>query len=396
MGIPLLRGRSMHKGETHVVMLSESLARKRWPTEDPIGKEWSAGKNTVVGIVGNTRAMELNNSDATEINYPPTADSLPKMSILIRTAGAPDGLSPTIRQIAISIDPRLFPTITPLKVGFTKSIGQVEQVAMIISSLGSIAIFLAVVGLLGLVTYAVSQRTKEIAIRLALGASHTEICLRHLASFRMACPRRIVRRSSDGLWSLADHPPRPLRHQRPGPDQLSRCHHHPHRNPRSSCPSANPTSLRNRHRKNPSLRLEQRRRWRIAACALLFVVPEGNLRLQPLPHKQNCHRRPVFRPPSSSNRKTQPPTLEISDMRSHIIATCVTRKQRKPACQNENKLQNRGVFFRPEKVAAEAPHSPHNPPQIHHVLPSKKHHKIRKTPSKNATPPRQIFFRYTN
>ncbi len=175
MGIPLLRGRSMHTGETHVVMLSESLARKRWPTEDPIGKEWSTGKNTVVGIVGNTRAMELNNSDATEIYYPPTTDSLPKMSVLIRTAGAPDRLAPTIRQIAISIDPRLFPTITPLKVGFTKSIGQVEQVATIISLLGSIAIFLAVVGLLGLVTYAVSQRTKEIAIRLALGASHAEI-----------------------------------------------------------------------------------------------------------------------------------------------------------------------------------------------------------------------------
>ena len=40
MGIPLLRGRYMHAGETHVVVLSESLARKRWPTEDPIGKEW--------------------------------------------------------------------------------------------------------------------------------------------------------------------------------------------------------------------------------------------------------------------------------------------------------------------------------------------------------------------
>jgi predicted permease len=175
MSIPLLRGRSMHAGETHVVMLSESLARKRWPTEDPIGKEWSTDKDTIVGIVGNTRAMEFNNSDATEIYYPPTADSLPKMSILIRTAGAPENLSPTIRQIASTIDPKLLPAITPLKAGFTKSIGQVEQIATIISLLGSIAIFLAVVGLLGLVTYAVSQRTKEIAIRLALGASRTEI-----------------------------------------------------------------------------------------------------------------------------------------------------------------------------------------------------------------------------
>lgn len=175
MGIPLLRGRYMRAGETHVVMLSESLARKRWPTEDPIGQEWGTGKDIVVGVVGNTRAMELNNSDATEIYYPPSVESLPEMSVLIKTAGAPDGLSPTITQIAGSTDPKLFPTIIPLKAGFKKSVGQVEQVAAIISLLGSIAIFLAVVGLLGLVGYAVSQQTKEIAIRLALGAGRTEI-----------------------------------------------------------------------------------------------------------------------------------------------------------------------------------------------------------------------------
>ncbi|NYF89881.1 ABC transporter permease [Tunturiibacter empetritectus] len=183
MGIPLLRGRYMHAGETHVVVLSQSLARKRWPTEDPIGKEWSTGKDTVVGIVGNTRAMELNNSDATEIYYPLSAKSLPRMSVLIRTAGAPDGLSPTLQQIAGGIDPKLFPTITPLKAGFSKSIGQIEQVATIISLLGSIAIFLAIIGLLGLVTYAVSQRTKEIAIRLALGANRMEIFLTVLRRF---------------------------------------------------------------------------------------------------------------------------------------------------------------------------------------------------------------------
>jgi predicted permease len=174
MGIPVLRGRTLRAGETHAVVISQSLARKRWPTEDPIGKVWS-GKDIVVGIVGNTRAMELNNSDATEIYYPASAENFPGMSILVRTAGSPDTLSPTIKAIAAGIDPKLFPTITPLKVGFLKSVGQVGQIATIISTLGGIAIFLAVVGLLGLVTYAVSQRTKEIAIRLAIGANRVEI-----------------------------------------------------------------------------------------------------------------------------------------------------------------------------------------------------------------------------
>jgi predicted permease len=175
MGIPLLRGRTMRAGETHAVMLSESLARKRWPNEDPIGKQWKDGKDIVVGVVGNTRAMELNNTDATEIYYPPSADFLPRMSVLVRTSGAPNTLSPVIKEIAGSIDPKLFPTITPLEAGFRKNVARVEQIATITSLLGSIAIFLAVVGLLGLVTYAVSQQTKEIAIRLALGANRAEI-----------------------------------------------------------------------------------------------------------------------------------------------------------------------------------------------------------------------------
>lgn len=175
MGIPLLRGRAMHAGETNAVVLSQSLARKRWPTEDPIGKQWKGGKSIVVGVVGNTRAMELNNTDATEIYYPPTPDNMAGMSILLRTTGAPNVSLPTIKSIAGSIDPQLYPTITPLSAGFRKNVAQAEQIATIISLLGSVAIFLAVVGLLGLVAYAVSQRTREIAIRLALGANRREI-----------------------------------------------------------------------------------------------------------------------------------------------------------------------------------------------------------------------------
>jgi predicted permease len=175
MRIPLLRGHYFHNGEKNAVILSESLARKRWPTEDPIGKQWEKSNNVVVGVVGNTRAMELNNTDATEIYYPPTADDFPGMSVLVRTAGDPNTITPAVKAIAGSIDTGLYPTITPLTAGFRKNVSTVEQIAAIISLLGSIAMFLAVVGLLGLVSYAVSQRTKEIAIRLALGANRVEI-----------------------------------------------------------------------------------------------------------------------------------------------------------------------------------------------------------------------------
>jgi hypothetical protein len=175
MSIPLLRGRYLSAGGAHEVMLSESLARRRWPNEDPIGKQWKDGKDIVVGVVGNTRAMEMNNTDATELYYPTGAPQMAGMWVLVRTAGSPETLSPAIKQIATDIDPTLFPAIAPLKVGFRKNVAQVEQIAALVSVLGGLAIFLAVIGLLGLVTYAVSQRTREIAIRLALGAGHAAI-----------------------------------------------------------------------------------------------------------------------------------------------------------------------------------------------------------------------------
>jgi predicted permease len=175
MSIPLLRGRYLHPAERNAVVLSESLARKRWPTEDPIGKRWNDGKDIVVGVVGDTRAMELNNTDATEMYASPAEDQLPGMSILIRIAGAREGLIPNIKSIAGNIDPKLFPAMTFLKAGFRKNVVQVEQITTIVGLLGSVATFLALVGLLGLVGYTVSQQTKEIAIRLAVGANSADI-----------------------------------------------------------------------------------------------------------------------------------------------------------------------------------------------------------------------------
>jgi predicted permease len=190
MGIPLLRGRAFRPEDKDAVVISESLAHKRWPNEDPIGKLWKDGKGTVIGVVGNTRAMEMNNTDATEIYYPALTDQLPSMSVLVKATGAPDNLTPTLLSLAGSSDPgnssakKLFPAVSLLKAGFRRNVAQAEEIAFILSLLGGIAIFLAAIGLVGLVGYAVTQRTREIAIRLAIGASRLEIfrtVLRHFA-----------------------------------------------------------------------------------------------------------------------------------------------------------------------------------------------------------------------
>jgi ABC-type antimicrobial peptide transport system permease subunit len=190
MGIPILRGRAFNANDKDSVIISESLARRRWPNEDPIGKPWKDSKMTIIGIAGNTRAMEMNNSDATEMYYLAESEQLPSVSVLVKVNGAPNNLTPTLLSLANSSVPgnapakRLFPTVTLLKAGFLKNVAQAEEIAFMLSLLGGIAIFLAAIGLVGLVGYAVTQRTREIAIRLAIGATRLEIfrtVLRHFA-----------------------------------------------------------------------------------------------------------------------------------------------------------------------------------------------------------------------
>ena len=177
MGIPLLRGRYFRDGESHVVVVSRSLAAKRWPGgEDPIGQAWNSKGEVVVGVVGDTRAMEMNNTDATEIYFPVARDRMPEMSALARVDGR--SFAGSIARdcgTAEEVDPHIKPTVTPLQEGYEKNVTQVEQVASIVALLGGTATFLAVVGLLGLISYAVSQRTRELAIRQALGAGRREI-----------------------------------------------------------------------------------------------------------------------------------------------------------------------------------------------------------------------------
>jgi ABC-type antimicrobial peptide transport system permease subunit len=99
------------------------------------------------------------------------------------TAGAAEGLPLMVKSIAASIDLKLFPYIRVLKADFHKNVQPVEQAAMVVSLLGMAALMLAAIGLGGLVAYAVSERTKEIAIRIALGATPSHVLAPILRQF---------------------------------------------------------------------------------------------------------------------------------------------------------------------------------------------------------------------
>lgn len=190
MGIARLSGRDVQRGDTDEVVVSESLARQMWPGEAPLGKQFllepsvpTSRKFTVVGVVANARTMSMHDPDATEMYQMSDDASLPHMVVLVRTQGRPEDIAAGARTIAAGVDAGLFPNVRLLSDAFHDEVGTVEKGATIASLMGGSAVLLAAIGLVGLVAYAVSQKTKEIAIRLALGAKKTHVIAAMLQQF---------------------------------------------------------------------------------------------------------------------------------------------------------------------------------------------------------------------
>jgi predicted permease len=189
MNIPFLLGRTFHPGEQHVTIVSESLANRIWHGDDPIGKPMPSDEpsstplDIVVGVVGNARVNALSDSDATEQYWPAQVDDMPQMSIVLKAVGTPSAMFPAIKSMSQSLDLRVFPDVRPLESLFQENVANVKRIAAAVSLVGLIAVLLAGVGIVGLVAYTASQRAKEIAIRLALGATRRQVLHAILSQF---------------------------------------------------------------------------------------------------------------------------------------------------------------------------------------------------------------------
>lgn len=172
MKIPLRRGRNLLEGDELSVVVSESLARIKWPDGDALGQLFKIGNDTltVVGVAGSARSLTPSDPDAVEMYRLAREADLTGLAFVARTAGLPDGLTSAVSAAANGVDPNFKPRVHLLREQYRQSVRDAQSGALAVSVLGAVALAVACLGVVGLVAYSVAQRTKEIGIRLALGA----------------------------------------------------------------------------------------------------------------------------------------------------------------------------------------------------------------------------------
>ena len=187
MEIPLRAGRELKDsdadGTLPVAVISRSLARRYFPEEDPLGKKIKVGEAdgaapwmTIVGIADDVHYSWIHKEDVPTL-YRSYRQAPPYyVSLVLRTTGDPLGVVPAVRREIAAVDPDLpLFNIKAMDKVISESILGIAYVAVMMGVLGIIALVLASVGVYGVMSYAVTERTNEIGIRMAMGATANDI-----------------------------------------------------------------------------------------------------------------------------------------------------------------------------------------------------------------------------
>ena len=187
MGTPLLEGRSFLESDDidspRVALVDQALARQYWPNENPIGKHIKFGRReskapwiSVAGVVGNIKTDGFDVPEQPHVYLPIFQNVGYAMAVYVKTEGNPKSVTQALRREVQSVDPDLpvFGERTMEDLVAT-SLGERRFAMQLVTVFGVVALLLAGIGIYGVMAYSVNQRTREIGIRLALGASTRDI-----------------------------------------------------------------------------------------------------------------------------------------------------------------------------------------------------------------------------